>query len=170
MAIPASGNISIKGTAGACRSICAAVVQGGGTPSGSLLALNEDVYPKITPPGEMSQFYGYNPVSTLSVDVTIDWYGGYNFNDGWGGTVRLMCGASQVAATCTVTQYVKYDEWVWTGIAAGTYCVNFTLLSGYCNGGGLFVDKCWNTDTSSGVGNVTNTFSDNEVVYLGGYP
>lgn len=62
MAMCTSGNLSIKATAGTCRNICAAVVQGGGAASGSLRSLSIAAGKTATPYG-MREFYGYNPSS-----------------------------------------------------------------------------------------------------------
>ena len=68
MAMCTSGNLSIKGTAGLCRSICAAVVAGGGSASGSLSSLSTSA--SKTAPHCMREFYGYNPV-TYSISISI---------------------------------------------------------------------------------------------------
>ncbi len=68
MAMCASGNLSIKSTAGTCRDICAAVVLGGGSPSGSLSALS--VAAGKTAPHSMLEFYGYDPIIKTAIDWT----------------------------------------------------------------------------------------------------
>jgi hypothetical protein len=73
MAMCTTGNLSIKSTAGLCRSICAAVIQAGGTGTGGLRSLTTQTFAPQINDGSMSQFYGYNPVSgslSLSISVT----------------------------------------------------------------------------------------------------
>jgi len=69
MAMCTSGNLSIRTTAGLCRSICTAVVQGGGTATGGLRLNTTQAFGVKVNDGSMSQFYGYNPVS-YSISVT----------------------------------------------------------------------------------------------------
>jgi len=64
MAIPVSGSLSIKGTAGTCRSICQAVVDGGGGASGSLSTLS--VNAGKSAPHCIREFYGYDPNPTTT--------------------------------------------------------------------------------------------------------
>ena len=67
MAIPTSGNLSIKGTAGTCRSICTAV----GGSSGSLRTLSLGAgSPYSTSPYCMREFYGYSAALPLSLTTT----------------------------------------------------------------------------------------------------
>ena len=70
MAMCTSGNLSIKATAGLCRSICTAVVQAGGTGTGGLRSLTTQTFPPQLNDGSMTQFYGYNPVS-YSISVSL---------------------------------------------------------------------------------------------------
>jgi len=170
MAIPASGNLSIKGSAGTCRSLCTAVVQAGGTGTGALRSLTTQTFSAKANDGSMTQFYGYNPNPSLSIDVDVQWGGGFNFDDGLGGTVRLRASGGALCCTCVLSTFTKYDEWTWI-VDPGTYCMDYAAVIGYCFGSSIFISKCWTTDTNYGVGNYTSTFSVSpETVSMIAYP
>ena len=167
MAIPTSGNLSIKAVAGVCRSICTAVVQGGGGASGSLSALSVSAG-KGAPHG-MREFYGYNPISTINVDVTVYYNGPAGGGTGLNGTIYLKGAGGVNICSCSLAAFTTYDEWVWTP-PAGTYCVSWASVTVYCNYSSVFGSCYWTTDTTSGSNSVTNTFNTNEVVTADFYP
>jgi len=72
MALPGSGSLSIKGTAGTCRSICEAVIEGGGSASGSLNSLSTSAGKA----GGMRDFYNY-----LSTPVNLVYWTGVGTPD-----------------------------------------------------------------------------------------
>ena len=167
MAMCTTGSLSIKATAGTCRDICAAVVAGGGSASGSLLSLS--VSAGKGAPHSMLEFYGYNPVTTLTVNLTMDWYGNFNPTDGYGGFVRLRKSGA-ICCSTGISPYTKYREFTWSSLSSGTYCVDFSAAVAFCNGFQLPAYIYWSTDTTSGFADCTNTFSDNETVYAEVYP
>lgn len=165
MAIPTFGNLSIKGTAGVCRSICAAVVEGGGTASNSLRSLSISAG-KGSPHG-MREFYGYTPVSDITVTMQTYWYGDSSFNSGFNGTYYLRGPGGAICASCSVS-CSKGQIWSWV-VNSDTYCVDFSNISFLDRGLLRPKTQYWYTDTSSGSNNCTNTFSDNESVMYEGF-
>lgn len=165
MAIPTSGNISIKGTAGTCRSICTAVVQGGGTASNSLSSLSISAG-KSSPHG-MREFYGYTPVSDIIITMHTYWYGDSAFNSGIDGTYILRGPGGAICATCSVS-CSKGQIWSWI-VSPNTYCVDFSSICFFYRGFQVPKDQYWYSDTTYGTNDYTNTFSDDESIIYEGY-
>jgi hypothetical protein len=87
MALPSSGTLSIKGTAGATRSI-ACCVDGNITGDKTLRTLGDTAFGSGARPHAMSDFYGYNP--TTDIDVCLVCY--YNLgSDGSPNICRRVC-------------------------------------------------------------------------------
>ena len=161
MAMPTSGSIAIISAPQTCGSICAAV----GVASGSLSTLS--VAAGKTAPHCMREFYGYS--ASLTVDLTMDWYGNFEPDDGFGGFVKLRKSGA-ICCSTGISPYTKYREFTWSNLSIGTYCVDFGAVVTFCSGFQLPAYVYWTTDTSSGSGIYTNTFSDNETVYAEVYP
>jgi len=121
MALPVSGSLSIKGAAGAGRSICEEV----GISSGSLLTLGTTGAGFSTPIGMTSCFYGY--VSK----TPIDWTQYYSLGtQGVSNCVsRYFCIDTKPAAGQTYSITIRADQCT-IGQASGSY----SLICVTCNG------------------------------------
>jgi len=163
MAMPASGSIAIKNnTLQTCSSICAAVVAGGGSASGSLCALSLSAS-KIAPHC-MREFYGYAPVTTLCVNVYVYWEGRMDTGDGMGGCIQLKCGSTVVCQSYISPYEQGSCFFTWNNVPAGTYCVYGGNLQAYNTYSAVPTSYYWFSDTASCWTNTTNAFSDNENV------
>jgi len=163
MAMPASGSIAIKNnTLQTCSSICAAVVAGGGSASGSLCALSLSAS-KIAPHC-MREFYGYAPVTTICINLYVNWEGMVDAGDGMGGSIQLKCGSTVVCQSCVYPYEQGTCFFVWNNVPAGTYCVYGGNMQAYNNYSGVFTSRFWFTSTASCWTDTTNAFSTNETV------
>ncbi len=141
MAMPASGCIGLRCCFGttACSSIGIAVCGSLQTPT-SLCAMS--VAAGKAAPHAMTEFYGYS--QGISVTLNLMWDGTLGATNGMGGRVNLKCGTTCVC-TGLVTQYSKSCTFNWTP-PAGTYCVDFSLMTGWCDGTSISYIYCWSQD------------------------
>lgn len=124
MAIPASGNLSIRNAAGTCRNICTAVIQGGHAGASNLRSLTTQAIPIMINNGSMSQFYGYSPV-----DIWIN----------YGSQTNTCC-----VGTCVDIQ----RPLAYTGRDSGEIITNCFNI---CTSLGIAITTCFSTRENGGL-------------------
>ena len=150
MALPTSGDLSLKTTAGVSRSISCAV----GSTSGSLTTLS--ITAGKSSPHCMREFYGYSALDDINVGIA--YVGPTGFNSGYGGYIRVVCNFS-IVTSCYIPTYEDQFRLVNFTVDPGTYCICFDVTV-YDGGLSLAASIDWIISaTNTGSGRLTSGFS-----------
>jgi len=88
------------------------------------------------------------PVTYMNVEVTVSWGdpAHCDFNDGFGGVMRLFCCNGTLSQSCTISPYAKNVTADWS-VVTGCYYMDFSGLNAYEDYSQIAYDLTWTDNT-----------------------